>query len=566
MSPLRLFAVSSSVCLAILAATAEADQRTDLSAVQRLQSILQADAKTPEDRKDRLRLLDDLTSPKSLPDTELASALALDSWKDLDRHVELRAVDAQVREKLIARFEKWVAGQLDRRGPAALDTKLAVLTLLGEMGVNVYRTAGDRKVALAAKFAPKLIPLLKDPNADVRAAAARALGKINPDPEPATKAFAEMLARESAQDRRAAADGLAGMMRVLVPMMVSRSSAPVVDMDRAEAVQRARVVAMAAGPGLKQDDPAARRACLEALHLAAHLLAELGNVLPRDIGAPGRPPTAEEQARIKEYRTEVERTSKEVRPLAGAVQAQLDGVIRCLSDATPDVLIAACQALESAAEARNQLRQGEPAEKSLNGLAAAAPPLAALLPHTDVRVRLAALYVLETMPDLAEPAVPALVKALTDADAFVRWGAVRAVGKRAPADAAAVVPGLGKLIADENGDVRLTALTALERYGPAAKAGVPALVEGVSRGDTLTRLGVIRALGALGKEAQPAVAALAGALTAAEPEVRVAVAQTLGRLGPLASAAIPALRKALNDANPDVRRATSTALLTILGG
>src|SRR5262249_17972483 len=160
---------------------------------------------------------------------DLRAALALDSWKDLDRFDKLRAVDAGVRDGLIKRFEKWVGELLTRTGPHARDSKLAAVAMLGSMGINVYRAVGDKKVSLAARFAPDLETLLKDPDQQVRTVAALSLGQINPDPESATKALGNMLTSGTDADRRAAAEGLAGMMRVLVPLMMIKSSAPVVE-------------------------------------------------------------------------------------------------------------------------------------------------------------------------------------------------------------------------------------------------------------------------------------------------------------------------------------------------
>ena len=85
MSPVRSLALTCAcVSIAIAAGTASADQPAEPFPVQRIQLVLQADAKTPEDLKSRLEQLEALTSAKALPDTELVSALALDSWKDLD--------------------------------------------------------------------------------------------------------------------------------------------------------------------------------------------------------------------------------------------------------------------------------------------------------------------------------------------------------------------------------------------------------------------------------------------------------------------------------------------------
>ena len=61
----------------------------------------------------------------------------------------------------------------------------------------------------------------------------------------------------------------------------------------------------------------------------------------------------------------------------------------------------------------------------------AVPLLARNLGHASVEVKLAMLYALETLEQDAAPAAAALAKAMDDANAFVRWGAARALGRMA---------------------------------------------------------------------------------------------------------------------------------------
>src|SRR5262249_34845368 len=160
--------------------------------------------------------------------------LALDLWKDQERSAsdKLRAVDKDVRDGLVKRFENWIGDLLTQKGPYARDSKLAAVAMLGSMGVNVYRGVGDKKGSLAAKFAPDLEKRLKAEDQAVRPVAALSLGQITPAPERATKALGDMMTSGTPADRRAAADGLAGMMRVLLPLMMSKTGTPVVEVGR----------------------------------------------------------------------------------------------------------------------------------------------------------------------------------------------------------------------------------------------------------------------------------------------------------------------------------------------
>jgi len=197
------------------------------------------------------------------------------------------------------------------------------------------------------------------------------------------------------------------------------------------------------------------------------------------------------------------------------------------------------------------------------GLRVALPGLIKELSHKEVRVRLATLYVLETMEAESAPAAGAVADALKDGDAFVRWGAARVLGKMAPLQADKAVPGLAGVVADANGDVRSTALAALPRYGRAAKAAIPALRRVLNQGDGSARMLAIQALAAMGPEAEPALTELVAALSATETDIRAAAAQALGKIGPAARPAEDALRKALNDPGRQVRQAAGDALLVI---
>ena len=207
-----------------------------------------------------------------------------------------------------------------------------------------------------------------------------------------------------------------------------------------------------------------------------------------------------------------------------------------------------------------------PEDSLRNGLRAALPALSGSLDDPDVRMRLAAVTVLDLMGQDAAPAAAALDHALKDADIFVRWAAARALGNINPADGKVAVPNLGRLLFDPDLDPRLAAAATLEHYGKEAAAAVPDLIRATSVGDSEIRVAVIHALEAIGaEEARPAVPALAQALSDPDERVRQAAAETLGSFGPVAQNAEPALRRALDDKEATVRKAASSALLNLKG-
>jgi HEAT repeat protein len=81
---------------------------------------------------------------------------------------------------------------------------------------------------------------------------------------------------------------------------------------------------------------------------------------------------------------------------------------------------------------------------------------------------------------IGEPAVPALIQALSHPDPEVREQAGRAISLIGP-KAAAAVPELVRLLDDESDSVRRQAARALGQIGAAAKAAVPALIKQLER-------------------------------------------------------------------------------------
>jgi HEAT repeat protein len=329
---------------------------------------------------------------------------------------------------------------------------------------------------------------------------------------------------------------------------------------------------------LTDSDAQLRKSCLKVIHRGADLLAyQVGDpVNPENLPSLDRKLTAGETAMVDSYRKTVEQERALLLPAAQALNGLTAPISKALSDNESAVGIEAAQALESMADARLVLLRkaasvpragGQKPDTSDDplrpGLQNAIPSLTDQITHGPADIRLACLYVLETLETDAAPGVEGIVQALSDNNDYVRWAAARALGKMAPLAASKAVTGLAPLLQDANKDVRLTAAAALERFGPAAKSAVLPLVRAVERSDFDTQVMAIRALAAIGPEAAPAVPNLATALSAPETRVRCAAAKALGKLGTTARPARDALRRALDDTNREVRQAASDALLAI---
>jgi HEAT repeat protein len=248
------------------------------------------------------------------------------------------------------------------------------------------------------------------------------------------------------------------------------------------------------------------------------------------------------------------------------------------------VRLQAQKALEELAHARRGWARGGGTEDPLlEGLRAAVPALADAVGDPDLRVRRAALDVLELLGPVGSPAAPALAQALNDRDRFVRWSAVRTLSGLGPVALPWAAPGLTRLLDDADLDVRLAAAGALERLAPAgtppvvrtiaagyepatplARTALPALVRSLRAPDAEMRVAALRTLRSLSADARPALPALCEALADPDERVRRSAAEVLGGLGLAARDAVGELRTALADSSPAVRRAAGDALLNIL--
>jgi HEAT repeat protein len=513
---------------------------------------------------------------------DMRRALGLQEWNS-----EAGGTNEQIHILLADRFKKEAQRLLKYGTP---NVRSAVIDMLAEMGPSLMDSKDPKGIARA--LAPDLADLVKnDDTPAIREQAARALGLIFPDPSVAVPPLLDLLSSPNLADRRAAANALLNLLRVANQLSSrSKGSGAGVVADLADIVQLGTAILPRAGIGLTNPDPEVRRLAAEAIE---QLAAALDNqVQLQQSGDAALEETEEGKARAS--------ARSQLVPLMDAFRQQEVVLAKALHDTDVQVRLLTQRALEHLGNARLRLHRNEPPSAApagapgpgategpartgvelaagtnqaqvgsspdplLQTLRTAVPVLVADIADPDVRVRLGAIDVLETLGDAAAPAVPALVRALGDPNRFVRWAAARTLGKMSPIESATTVPNLAHLLFDDDLDVRLSAAAALDRFGPAAEAAVPDLIQAMKASDADMREAAIKTVGGIGTGAQSAVPALAAALFDPDPRIRQIAADVLGRFGSLAASAEPALRKALDDSEPDVRKAASDALLSIV--
>jgi HEAT repeat protein len=190
---------------------------------------------------------------------------------------------------------------------------------------------------------------------------------------------------------------------------------------------------------------------------------------------------------------------------------------------------------------------------------AATPILVEGLSSRDNVVRAQTAEALGTIGESAADTTPALVRSLADANDRVRAKAAEALGKIGAA-AAEAVPALTRALQDRDNRVSALAALALGEMGPASAEAVPALTRALGHINPEVRANAARALGKLGDAAAPAVPALEQAVRDEDGAVRGQAVLALGAVSPAGPAAGRAVRAALADADPAVRAAAVEAL------
>lgn len=182
--------------------------------------------------------------------------------------------------------------------------------------------------------------------------------------------------------------------------------------------------------------------------------------------------------------------------------------------------------------------------------------LIALLTDKDDFIKEQAIETIANLGADAPDAIAALADTLPPPE---KWrSGLRGYGKPLGPAFRPAVPVLIKALSNGNEDIRFQACTLLGQIGPGAHYAVPDLIDllGVTR-ESYRVEAILETLASIGPRATEAIPLLARNVKF------TAVVMCLGSIGPEAKVAIPALKKSLTDPDPLVRLAATFALARI---
>ena len=255
-------------------------------------------------------------------------------------------------------------------------------------------------------------------------------------------------------------------------------------------------------------------------------------------------------------------------------------LLKCMQDEDEHVRVGVINALAMMGA------DAKPAEPELKAR------LTDTVPLIQIKAAEALLEITKDPKGLAPLLIPVLEKLAGNEDAGIRAEVVALIGQLGIHDAKAVellqiasrdkdsnvgqialsalyhagdpaVPSLIKGLTDLNVQVRFRSVTALAQMGPKAEKAIPALINALNDSDISIRWEAALALGKMKRLAKPAVEKLIDALEDPAYQVRLMAAEALGEIGPDAKAALDALKKAQNDKRGEVVDAARLAIKTI---
>src|SRR5262245_11102123 len=201
---------------------------------------------------------------------DLQRALNLSDWLDEGFEPLVAKIDQQARDEVVKRLVTDLRAYMERP-----DTQLAAANVISDLGTTIRETAGlsTPRKGITRLFAPDLARLIQTGSPAVREAAGRALSNIDPAPQVAAPALGNLLTADQVVLRRTGATGLRDLIQKDIQLIPGKGrSVTGVQSSWGEVLQTAAAVVPKAAEGLADADVEVRKACTEAIQVAAYAL------------------------------------------------------------------------------------------------------------------------------------------------------------------------------------------------------------------------------------------------------------------------------------------------------
>jgi HEAT repeat protein len=381
-----------------------------------------------------------------------------------------------------------------------------------DASVRAHAVAGVGVLAKnLGKSVPDLLTALNDPKAEVREAAADALGNMGPLAKAAFPVLANAAKTETGKAVRDKCVDAMNKIGAPRPGDLSDFLASLKDPRSGLRAAAAQAIGMI-GPDAKNAGPPLEKALAD-------------------------PSTDVRISAAQALWNTKSKSAKDLTPIA----------VICLQDNDSGVRSRAATALGSFQIGDNEV---------LDALQTA-------LGDSSGKVRVQAAYALGNIGLAAKKALPKLVEALNDSEVKVRLVAAQALWVLDKQTQGVGV--LAEALKNPDAEIRISAAMSLARIGKEAKSAVPALALALSDRDKVVRAHVAEALYNIGPEAREAVPALILALDHADAGFRGRAAAALTGIGPDAKNALVPLHFALKDKDAEVRLYAAQAIWALEG-
>ncbi len=421
-------------------------------AVEQVRNSLNQLADGPEGRDARLkRAVQGLHTNR-----ERREAFLLSEWRDQQTDLAISTVDQKYRQEL--------AQVLLREYKAVLQSgEKAKIHLLLEKLPDFARQADESPLVanLVKELSGEITHLVKQGPAETRRMALITLVKTHADAELMLPLFTQLARDNQPELRLAAADGVDTLMNLQLSGNYAKgNNQPAHQRRESASAQTAKLVPLAL-QSLKDPQTHIRIMSSDSLRTSAILLSSL-------ISDPNQSLAGVDPA---ELRRMIQTEWVELDPLFQAWAKALPSLGAGLVDRQPQVRLNCQRTLDELAAVRakrqkqNEILGLELPDSLANPIRSVIPTLVEALRDPDIRVRRAAIDVLEALGVLAMTAAPSLQISLDDSDSFVRWAAIRALAAMGPDVLRQSKEKIQSMSNDPDPDVRRAVDTYTKRLG-----------------------------------------------------------------------------------------------------